>query len=200
MQTNEYLKELKENYKAIEVPSSRIENGFQDFLSKIGEKPSQKKRFRMFFYAFAVLLILVTGGVGYAKAQVAKPGEALYPLRQFSDQVRVAISGDDEKGSVVMPEEKGEVKGLEVPPKPVKKKEVEQDLIKHSEAPVATASSEIKKVEDDKEKARGDADEKEEDEEKEEEERSGKIRDILKKSRKDFIERINKNNRTPKKR
>ncbi|MGI5827795.1 MAG: hypothetical protein ACOX6V_02110 [Patescibacteria group bacterium] len=195
MKTDTYLKGRKQDYLSITVTPGKVKQSWEDIVPLLEDQVTFRHPFLRVAIPFMILIaLLIGGGLTYVRASVAKPGDSLYPLRQFSDTVRVAISGNPEKST--LPEIKDEVEGLEVPPKPVKKSDVIQETVRvetEKEATKAGEKAEKKEESKDDERTRGvweERDEKkEEDKDDDETKDDDRLRSIFERNKQLILER-----------
>lgn len=95
------LEELKKEYKSIAIPDYLISNGWLDLSLKLPEK--NKSLWHMFLVrglVFASLVLFL--GVGLVGvSQASKPGDLLFPVKEFSEKVAIKAGVANPEISVI---------------------------------------------------------------------------------------------------
>ncbi len=99
METENYLKSLKQRYLKTRPSQGLLLNGRQSLLNQIAQ--SQKKPFfvwrRSFALAFGILLIFVGSLFGFYKiTEASLPGDIFYPVKRFSEKVAERATGSNQ--------------------------------------------------------------------------------------------------------
>lgn len=90
----EDLEKLKKEYLATEVPSYLATGGWTDLYQKLGvQKTSAWHLIFVRGLVFASLVLLLSGGI-IGVSQAAKPGDFLFPLKSFSDNVIAKVTNN----------------------------------------------------------------------------------------------------------
>lgn len=93
MTIEQRLEKMKRTYHATRVHEQEaVDSGWQDLEPLLG----QQQRFYpgMYYRAFAMLgVVIVFAGGLFTVAQAAKPGEALYGVKQFSQKAAAQLTG-----------------------------------------------------------------------------------------------------------
>lgn len=89
-----YLNSIKDQYQNTQMPEYLIYNGWADLKFKL---PTQQNKFWQTFLSrgliFATFIMFIsTALVGIAQA--AKPGEALFPIKTLTEDIKAAITGN----------------------------------------------------------------------------------------------------------
>lgn len=100
MDIEKSLKEFKKQYQRNEPSKTFMEEGWQDLQDKMMHLLQANKR-KSFFYSrpviMAVLTVFILAGVlgGVVKAsQNALPGEPFYPVKRFTEDIVIKVSGN----------------------------------------------------------------------------------------------------------
>ena len=89
------LNKLKADYQATKLPRDLEEKGLWEVLGKL---EARKVRFsgRPFWFATATLIAVIILGLtaGWKKVEAALPGDSLYPVKRFSEEIVSKVSKD----------------------------------------------------------------------------------------------------------
>lgn len=91
------LNNLKADYQATKLPRDLEEKGLWEVLGKLEERKVRFSR-RPFWFASATLLMIIVFGLlaGWKKVEAALPGDSLYPVKRFSEEIVSKVSKDSQ--------------------------------------------------------------------------------------------------------
>lgn len=142
MISEEYLKELKTKYQNIETPLHLRESGWEELSGKLEPAPLVNRRLWVMRFAFISGIILVISGAFFGFYQVAAaslPGDLLYPVKKFSENIVQRATGDNQ---IVIDHRAEEIVNL-AREKEVKTQELQQAVQEYKEV-VTEARQEIR--------------------------------------------------------
>lgn len=121
MKIEERLEKMKHIYHATRVPEQEfVEREWNDLELLLGEQKKPQRHVYYGAFGFLSLAILFTSGL-LVFSQFAKPGEALYPVKEFSQKASATVTGSEyipEITPAVTPQKKKAAPATKVRSKP----------------------------------------------------------------------------------